>query len=51
VAHSRRTIIISYALLQNKSYASDAIIKEAIGQLLILCIKPVNQKDVGININ
>lgn len=39
MAHSRRTIIISYALMQNKSYASDTIIKEAIEQLLRSFIK------------
>ncbi len=41
VDHSRRTVMISYALMQNKNYASDTLIKEAIGQLLMLFIKPV----------
>ncbi len=41
VNHSRRTVVISYALMQNKSRVSDALIKEAIDQLLGSCIKPV----------
>ena len=41
VDHSRRTVMISYALMQNKNHASDTLIKEAIGQLLGSCIKPV----------
>ncbi len=41
VDHSRRTVVISYALMQNKNYASDALIREAIDQLLGSCIKPV----------
>ncbi len=41
VDHSRRTVVISYAIIQNKNYASDALIKEAINQLLGSCIRPV----------
>jgi hypothetical protein len=41
VNHSRRTVVISYSLMQNKNYASDALIKEAIEQLLLSRIKPM----------
>ncbi len=41
VDHSRRTVVISYAIMQNKNYASDALIKEAVDHLLGSYIKPV----------
>jgi hypothetical protein len=41
VDHSRRTVVISYAIMQNKNYASDALIKEAVDHLLVSCIKPL----------
>jgi hypothetical protein len=41
VDHSRRTVVISYSLMQKKNYASDALIREGIEQLLVSCIKPV----------
>jgi hypothetical protein len=40
VDHSRRTVVISYSLMQNKNYASYALIREGIEQLLVSCIKP-----------
>ncbi len=43
VDHSRRTVVISYSLMQKRNYASDALIKEAIDRLLVSYIKPVKQ--------